>query len=168
MSMLTLAFSCLTTSNLPWLMDLTFPVPKQYCSLQHRILLPSPVTSTAGRCFVLALPLHSLWSYVSTLLQQRAGHLPTRAAPLSVPRLPASSPPHTNPDGAAPVQRQGHQQNTAECRKRPTLTQMDNWFPTKCQRQLSGREFSSSGASMIGYQMPRNKVQFIPHTLYRN
>ena len=47
----TLAISCLTTSNLPWFMDLTFQVPKQYCSLQHRTLLLSPVTSTAGYCF---------------------------------------------------------------------------------------------------------------------
>ena len=47
----TLAISCLTTSNLPWVMDLTFQVPMQYCSLQHRILLLSPVTSTTGYCF---------------------------------------------------------------------------------------------------------------------
>ena len=33
MSMFTLAISCLTTSNLPWFMDLTFQVPMQYCSL---------------------------------------------------------------------------------------------------------------------------------------
>ena len=32
-------------------MDLTFQVPMQYCSLHHRILLLSPVTSTAGYCF---------------------------------------------------------------------------------------------------------------------
>ena len=32
-------------------MDLTFQVPMQYCSLQHWILLLSPVTSTAGYCF---------------------------------------------------------------------------------------------------------------------
>ena len=32
----TLAISCLTTSNLPWFMDLTFQVPMPYCSLQHR------------------------------------------------------------------------------------------------------------------------------------
>ena len=51
MSMFTLAISCLTTSNLPWFMDLTFQVPKQYCSLQHQTLLLSPVTSTAGYCF---------------------------------------------------------------------------------------------------------------------
>ena len=51
MSMFTLAISCLTTSSLPWFMDLTSQVPMQYCSLQHRTLLPSPVTSTTGRCF---------------------------------------------------------------------------------------------------------------------
>ena len=49
--MFTLATSCLTTSNLPWFMDLIFQVPTQYCSLQHRTLLPSLVTSTAGCCF---------------------------------------------------------------------------------------------------------------------
>ena len=51
MSMFTLAISCLTTSSLPWFMDLTFQVLMQYCSLQHRTLLPSPVTSTTGHCF---------------------------------------------------------------------------------------------------------------------
>ena len=51
MSAFTLAMSCLTTSNLPWFMDLTFQVPMPYCSLQHRTLLLSPVTSTAGYCF---------------------------------------------------------------------------------------------------------------------
>ena len=34
MLMFTLAIACLTTSNLPWFMDLTFHVPMQYCSLQ--------------------------------------------------------------------------------------------------------------------------------------
>ena len=51
MSMFTLAISCLTTSNLPWSMDLTFQVPMHNCSLQHRTLLLSPVTSTTGYCF---------------------------------------------------------------------------------------------------------------------
>ena len=51
MLMFTFAISCLTTSNLPWFMDLTFQVPMQYCSLQHWISLLSPVTSTAGYCF---------------------------------------------------------------------------------------------------------------------
>ena len=48
MLMFTLAISYLTTSNLPWFMDLTFQVSMQYCSLQHWTLLPSPVTSTTG------------------------------------------------------------------------------------------------------------------------
>ena len=51
MSVFTLAISCLTTSNLPWFMDLAFQVPMQYCSLQHWTLLPSPVTFATGCCF---------------------------------------------------------------------------------------------------------------------
>ena len=51
MLMFTLTISCLTTSNLPWFMDLTFQLPRQYWSLQHQTFLLSPVTSTAGRCF---------------------------------------------------------------------------------------------------------------------
>ena len=51
MLMFTLAISCLTFSNLPQFMDLTFQVPMQYCSLQHWTLLLSPVTSTTGCCF---------------------------------------------------------------------------------------------------------------------
>ena len=37
----TLAISCLTTSSLPWFMDLTFQIPMQYCSLRHQTLLLS-------------------------------------------------------------------------------------------------------------------------------
>ena len=48
---LTLAISCLTISNLPWLMDIRFQVPMQYCSLQHWTLLLPPVISTTGCCF---------------------------------------------------------------------------------------------------------------------
>ena len=51
MSTFTLAISSLTTSNLPWFMDLTIQVLMQYCYLQHQILLLSPVTSTTGCCF---------------------------------------------------------------------------------------------------------------------
>ena len=51
MLMITLAISCLSTSNLPWFIDLTFQVPMQYCSLQLLTLFPSPVTSTTGFCF---------------------------------------------------------------------------------------------------------------------
>ena len=71
MFMFTLAISCLTTSNLPWFMDLTAQVPMQYWSLQHQTLLLSPVTATAGysfcfgsiRSFFLELFLH--WSSVA-------------------------------------------------------------------------------------------------------
>ena len=49
MSMFTLAISCLTTSNLPWSMDLTIQVPIQYCSLQHRTLL-SPADTSRTEC----------------------------------------------------------------------------------------------------------------------
>ena len=50
MLMFTLAISCLTTSNLPWFMDLTFQIPVKYCSLQHQTLLPSSVISSPGCC----------------------------------------------------------------------------------------------------------------------
>ena len=51
MSIFTLATSCLTASNVPWFMELTFQVPMHYCSLQHQTLHPSPLTSTTGCCF---------------------------------------------------------------------------------------------------------------------
>ena len=44
-------FKSITFSNLPWFMDLTFQVHMQYCSLQHRTLLLSPVPSTTRYCF---------------------------------------------------------------------------------------------------------------------
>ena len=44
-------------------MDLTFQVPMQYCSLKHRSLLLSPVTSTAGYCFCFG-SIHSFFSGV--------------------------------------------------------------------------------------------------------
>ena len=49
--MFTLCISCLTTSNLPSFMDLTFQVPMQCCSLQHHTLLLPPDLSTARLCF---------------------------------------------------------------------------------------------------------------------
>ena len=51
MLMFTIAIPYLTTSNLPWFMDLKFQVPRQYCSLQHQTLLSPPVTSTVGSGF---------------------------------------------------------------------------------------------------------------------
>ena len=49
--MFTVVICCLTTSNLPWFVDLTFQVPMQYCSLHHQILLPSAVPYTTRCCF---------------------------------------------------------------------------------------------------------------------
>ena len=50
MSTFTLAISCLTTSNLPWFMDLT---SRFLCNIAFYSigLIPSPVTSTTGCCF---------------------------------------------------------------------------------------------------------------------
>ena len=45
MSIFSLAISCLTKSNLPWFMDLTFRF-MLYCSLQHQTLLSPPDTFT--------------------------------------------------------------------------------------------------------------------------
>ena len=45
MSIFTLAISCLTTSSLPWFMNLIFQVPMQYCSSQPQTLLSSPDAS---------------------------------------------------------------------------------------------------------------------------
>ena len=50
MSIFILAISYLTTSNLPWFTELTFQVPMQYCSLQHRTFLSPPNTSTTEHC----------------------------------------------------------------------------------------------------------------------
>ena len=91
MSVFTLAISCLTTFNLSWFMNLTFQVPMQYCSLQHWTWLPSPVTSTAGCCFALALSLHSFWSYFSRDLQLHTRCLLTLGVHLSVSYLFAFS-----------------------------------------------------------------------------
>ena len=51
MSTFTLGISFLTTSSLPWFINLIFLVAMQYCSLQHQNFFPSPVTSTTGCCF---------------------------------------------------------------------------------------------------------------------
>ena len=89
--MFTLAISCLTVSNLPCFMDLTFQVPMQYCSLQHQTLLQSPVTSTTGCCFLSG----SIPSFFLELFLHSSpvvfGHLPTKGVQLSVSYLFAFS-----------------------------------------------------------------------------
>ena len=64
--MFILAVSYLTTSNLPWFMDLTFQISMPYCSLQHQTLLPSPITSTWA-LFSLLLHLFILSGVISLL-----------------------------------------------------------------------------------------------------
>ena len=49
-------------------MDLTFQVPMQYCSLWHRTLLPSPVTSTTWVLFLFWLCLFILSGVISPLI----------------------------------------------------------------------------------------------------
>ena len=77
--MFTFAISCLTISNLPWLMGPTFQVPVQYCSLKHWTLLPSPVTPTTGCCFCFDsvssffLELFHHWSPVAYWAQTNLG-----------------------------------------------------------------------------------------------
>ena len=92
MSTFTLAISCLTTSNLPWFMDLTFQVPTQYCSLQQWTLLPSPVSSTTGCCFCFScIPSFFLHPFIFINRQQHIGYLLTRGVHLSVSYLFAFS-----------------------------------------------------------------------------
>ena len=59
MSMFTFAISYLTTSNLPWFMDLTFQVSMQYCSLQHQ--------TTSITCHIHNLVLFLLWLHLFIL-----------------------------------------------------------------------------------------------------
>ena len=66
MSMFTLAISCLTTSNLPWFMGLTFRVPMQCCSLQHQTSITSHIYSWA--LFSLWLHLFILSGVISPLI----------------------------------------------------------------------------------------------------
>ena len=68
-SMFTLAVSWLTTSKLPWPMDLTLQVHMQYCSLQHQTLLYHQTHPHLGIVFGLAQLLRSFWSSFSALLQ---------------------------------------------------------------------------------------------------
>ena len=89
--MLTLAISCLTTSNLPRFTELTPGSYEVLLSAALELVLPSPVTATAGRCFCfgtgsalfLDLSLHSS--------QLHSGHLLTRGVHLSVSDLFAFS-----------------------------------------------------------------------------
>ena len=67
--MFTLAISCLTTSNLPGFMDLTFQVPMQYCSLEHGPCITSHIHNWA--LFSLLLGLFILSGVISLLFSNR-------------------------------------------------------------------------------------------------
>ena len=82
--MFTLAISCLTTSNLPWFLELAFQVPIQYCSYSIEPCFYHQSYPQLGIIFALAPSLHSFWSYFSTDLQQHIGHPPTWGVALSV------------------------------------------------------------------------------------
>ena len=71
--------SCLTTSNLPWLMDLTSQVPMEYCFLWNRTLLPSSITSTTGCSSLIWLYLFILSGVISPLIS--AGNQHERSHP---------------------------------------------------------------------------------------
>ena len=79
MSTFTLGISCLTTSNLPWFMDLCnialYSIGPCFYHQSHPQL---------GIVFTLAPSLHSFWHYLSTDIQWHIGHLPTWGVPLSV------------------------------------------------------------------------------------
>ena len=64
MLMFTLAISCLTTSNLPWFMDLWFQIPMKYC-LQHCSLLHHQSYPQLGVFLVFCLFL--LWFHLFIL-----------------------------------------------------------------------------------------------------
>ena len=59
MLMFTLAISCLTTSNLPWFMDLTFQVLMKYCSFSIGLYFHHQTYPQLGIVSTLAQPLHS-------------------------------------------------------------------------------------------------------------
>ena len=84
MSTFTLAISCLTTSNLPLFMDLTFQVPMQCCSYSIGSCFYHQSHPQLGIVFALAPSLHSFWSYFSTDLQKHIGRLMTWGVPLLV------------------------------------------------------------------------------------
>ena len=89
LSMFTCVVSCLTTSNLPWFMDLTFHVPMQYCSYSIKtcFYFTSPIHNWVlflfGSIPSLFVELFLHWYPVAywaptNLVAQTVKHLPTR------------------------------------------------------------------------------------------
>ena len=85
--MFTLAISCLTTSNLPWFMYLTFQVATQYCSLQYQTLLLPTDRSTTGHCFLFLMSHICQWKR-TPCVQGNSLHNPGRRALHSNRSLP--------------------------------------------------------------------------------
>ena len=73
--MLTFVISSLITSNFPWFMDWTHQIPIQYCFYSIGLFFHHQTHPQLGFVSTLAQPLHSFWSYFSTLLWQHIGHL---------------------------------------------------------------------------------------------
>ena len=88
MSTFILAISCLTISNLPWFMDLTFHIP---AILFFTVSEFTSQTSHIHNWVLFWLWLHSFWSYFFTVLQQHIGLLLTCGIHLSVSYLFAFS-----------------------------------------------------------------------------
>ena len=87
MSMFTLAVSCLTTSNLPWFMDLTFQVPMQFALYSIGVSEFTSITSHIHNwaLFSLVLCLFIFSGVTFPLnIQYHIGHLPTWGVYLSV------------------------------------------------------------------------------------
>ena len=84
MSKFTLAISCLTTSNLPWFMDLTFQVPTNIALYSIGSCFYHQSHPQVVIVFALAPSLHSFCSYFSTDLQQHIGHLMTWGVPFLI------------------------------------------------------------------------------------
>ena len=76
MLMFNLAISCFTTSKFPWSTDLTFQVPTQCCSSQHRTVLPPRDTSTAA-----SLPLRPGCFFLPALLTTALCSSPEHTGP---------------------------------------------------------------------------------------
>ena len=91
MSMFILAISCLTTSNLPWFMDLAF---RFLCNIALYSIRPCFCHQSYPQLcivFTLALPLHYFWSYFSTDFLYHIGQLLSWGVHLSVSYLFAFS-----------------------------------------------------------------------------
>ena len=85
MLIFTLDISCLTTSNLPGFMDLTFQFYMHIVLYSIGLYFQHQSYPQPGTVFAWAPSLHSFWSYISTLLQYHTGHTPTWGVHLLLP-----------------------------------------------------------------------------------